>query len=92
MNLTRKGMIDMIEADDSWLNRAVMVVSEACATNNSLPQDQRNNLDYWSGWIKTKRNLTGQFRLDAVRLVTSGPYIDILWDRAVTNTTKGNTK
>lgn len=93
--MTKKMMIERIATDDEWLNRAVLRISSTVADNTvniGLDESETYNLNYWSGWIKTKRNLTGNFREDAVKLVTSSKCADYLWDVAVRTTTKGEIK
>jgi hypothetical protein len=95
MTLTKKMMIERISTDDEWLNRAVLRISSAVADNTEnigLDEHQTYNLNYWSGWIKTKRNLTGNFRDEAVKLVTTGKCAEYLWNVAVRNTTQGDNK
>jgi len=93
MTLTKETMIERIKTDDEWLNRAVLRIATVVSnnqTNINIDDKDRYDLDYWSGWIRTKRNLTGEFRVNAVKLVTSNECINCLWDYAVTN--KGDNK
>lgn len=92
--VTRASMIESITNNDEWLNRAVLRLATECS-NNALPftlsDDQRYTLDYWSGWVRSKRNLTGTHRDDAIRFVTESQCADFLWQHIV-NTNKGVTK
>jgi hypothetical protein len=92
--LTRNSMIENIKNDDAWLSAAVLRIA-TMHNDNALPftmnEQEGYNIDYWSGWIRSKRSLSGSFRDNAIEFLTTDACADCLWQYVVSNN-KGDNK
>lgn len=93
--LTRNTMIDNLKTNDEWLSAAVLRLATMYGSNElpfKMTEQEGYNLDYWSGWVRSKRSLSGQFREDAIAFVTGDACADCLWQYVVTKHSKGDNK
>lgn len=91
--LNKQLMIDTIRNDNNWLRAAVLRIDRMASENTiTLTSEQQYDINYWSGWLRAGKTLSGTHRNKAIDLMATTTIADALWECAVNSTTKEASK
>ena len=93
MELTREVLKTRLETDAVWLDKCAEFLLEKTADGkgpDGLNDEQLMDIQYWGGWAKAKRALTGDHKKKAISMFTEAKMLEWLFDQIVAKYAAGN--